>query len=97
MSPYGIIMCIFGVMIILFGFSYYRGNKELLPVRYHGPRTKSYLKYLGKVTMVVGISPIISGLISCIPSLEDTIIPVIILILGIIITLIISIRIFHEE
>ena len=47
--------------------------------------------------MVVGIVPIISGGVASFPGLGDTIIPVIVLILGIIIAFIVSIRIFHEE
>lgn len=97
MNPYGILMLIFGGMIILFGFSYYRGNKDLLPIRYHGPKTKSYLKYLGKVTMTVSLAPILSGLISFIPGIGESIIPVIVLIVGFIIIIIISIKIYKLE
>ena len=97
MNPYFILMFIFGVLIILFGFSYYLGKTSLLPLRYHGSLKKSYLKYLGKVTMSVGIVPIISGIVSCIPIFSDSFIPAIILILGVILVLIVACRFFPKD
>lgn len=97
MNPFFILMLLFGILIILFGFSYYRGKTSLLPAQYHGSLKKSYLKYLGKVTMSVGTVPIISALISCIPIFSDSLIPVIVLIVGVIIILIIASKRFPKN
>lgn len=97
MNPFFILMFIFGILIILFGFSYYKGKTILLPAQYHGSLKKSYLKYLGKVTMSVGTVPIISALISYLPIFSDSLIPVIVLIVGIIIVLIIASKRFPKD
>ena len=79
MTNFGILMLIFGVLIILFGIYVYTGHDDLLGRGYYKKESKEYLRYLGKTIIFVGISPIISGIITFFVD-ENSIIPIIILI-----------------
>ena len=63
-NGFGILMIIFGIVTTIYVFLIYRGHSSLLPMTYHGKKTKSYLNYLGKSIMIVSISPIITGIVS---------------------------------
>ena len=78
MAGFGILMIILGIGIILAGLYTYTGHySELLFWRSHMKNvSKEYLNYVGKVTMCVGLSPIISGILG-LNMEEDSIIPVI--------------------
>ena len=94
MSGYSILMFIFGILIIIFGIYVYTGHDDLLGRGYYKKESKQYLKYLGKTIMLIGLSPIISAIISLI--VGDSIIPIIVLIVLIVLGFIISIKMFKE-
>ena len=97
-NGYFILMMIFGVSIFLYGLDICVSKNPVLPIRYHGKRTRSYLKYLGKTTMTISIAPILSGLVSL---LGDSGIIVLLsgltLILSFIVGIIISIKVYKED
>lgn len=94
MVGYGILMIVFSIGIFLCGMYLAKGHKsELLLWRSNVKHmTIDEVKYAGKVTMAVAIAPVISGIISFF--YEDSIVPVIVLIVSIILFLIIAIKIF---
>jgi len=95
MTNYAILMFIFGIIILLVGIGIYVGKKELLPIRYYGKITKNYLKYLGKIIMLVGLSPIFSAVVALFCD-ENSILPMLILIIFFIINLVIGIKKIKE-
>ena len=95
MVGYGILMIVFGVMVMLCGIYLSCGHKsELLlwksNVKY---MSTSDVKYAGKVTIATSLAPIISGILAFFYS-EDSIIPVIVLFASIILFLALAIKIF---
>ena len=97
MNGLSILLIIFGVLIILAGLSLLKGKKTdfnalLLWKTNIKHLTKEQISYAGKVTMITGLSPIISGIFAMI--FEESIIPVIVLITTSILFLIIGIKLF---
>lgn len=76
MNPFSILMFIFGIAIILGGISIYRGNTYLLWRTYHKkPPVKSDLRYIGRVTMLVSLAPIVSGIVALFGDIDKMMIP----------------------
>ena len=93
MYGYSILMLIFGICIILAGLYIRAGNNsEILLWRTHLKNpSKKELAYIGKITMIIGLAPIISS-VSGVLVAEESILPIIILILSMIILLILSVK-----
>ena len=91
MTNFAIIMLVFGFTIVLAGFSIYRGHDGLLWRGYYKKRSKAYLKYLGRATMLIGLVTMISGSTGFFFE-EGSIIPVILLLAGIALTFYIYIK-----
>lgn len=95
---YCILMIIFGVLIFLYGLQIYASKNPVLPAKYHGKRTKSYLKFYGKAVITVSPAPILSGLVSL---LGDSgiimILSLVTLVLFFIIGIVISCKLYKEE
>lgn len=71
MNPFSILMFIFGVAIILGGFSVYRGNTYLVWRTYHTkPPVKKELRYIGRVTMFTSLCPFITGIVALIVDMD---------------------------
>lgn len=68
MSGFQILMFIYGMLIFLYGYYIYKSKHPYIP-KLHGKATKKYYKYVGKTTMLVSISPIMTALIS---SVDDS-------------------------
>ena len=96
MNGYFILMIIFGILIILSGIYVYTGHDGILWRGYYRKASREYLRYIGKTIMLVGTSPIISGIVSIIVE-ENSLIPVIILIGLVIIDFAISIKFFSVD
>lgn len=62
---YSIFMSIFGLLIFLYGFYIFNSKHPFVP-RLQKKQTRKYYKYLGKVVMIISVSPIISALIAAI-------------------------------
>ena len=97
MIGYAILMIIFGLIVMICGFYLVRGNKGdfsnvLLWKTDASKMSVDEVKYAGKITMIVAISPIISGIIAFF--FEDSIIPIIVLFVLLISLLILSIKLF---
>lgn len=93
MNGYSILMLIFGIMIILMGIYIYTGHTDLIPRRYYHKGLKTSLKDLGSTTIIVGFSPILSGLVSLFIDIDKYyIIPVLVLIISAILGFIIAIK-----
>ena len=96
MKNFAILMLIFGVLIILFGLYIYTGHDALLARGYYKKKSKKYLRYLGKSVIVTSLAPIISGISAFIVK-DDSLIPVIILIVSFIIIFFIISKHFKES
>ena len=97
MTNYSILMFIFSVLIILAGIHIYRGHDDLLGRGYYKKESKAYLKRLGKITIIIGLSPLLSGISAIIINNDNSIIPIIVLILSIILGFILSIKYINKE
>ena len=95
MNPYAIIMFIFGIVIFLVGISIYKGNDTLLIRGYYKKGTKAYLRFVGRTTMTVSLSPVLSAISSII--IDNTIIAMLVLIISAVICFYISIKIGVEK
>ena len=95
MNPYAIIMFIFGIFIFLAGLSIYKGNDTLLARGYYKKGTKSYLRFVGRTTMMISFSPILSGISSII--IDNIIIAMIVMIIVFILGFYISIKMGVEK
>ena len=98
MAGFGILMIVFGLIIVLSGLYLVICNKKdfasvLLWKSNVNKMSVREVQYAGKVTMTVGLAPIISGIVALLLK-EESIIPVILLIFLIVLFLIISIKIF---
>ena len=91
MKGYAVLFFIFGILIILMGIYIYTGHDDLLIRGYYKKRSKAYLKYLGKVVIIVGFCPIISA-ISALIIKEDSFIPFLILIVSVILSFVFSVK-----
>lgn len=65
MNPYFYLMLIFGVIIFLYGVCVMIDKHPLIPKYYKKTISKSYRFYIGKTLMLVSLSPILSGIVSC--------------------------------
>ena len=54
-----ILMGIFSICIFIYGLYIFSSKNPSLPYTYHGRRDKKYLKYLGKMTMISSLIPIV--------------------------------------
>ena len=93
----GILFVVFGIIVFIAGLYLTIGNKGdfsqvLLWKSNVKKMTKNEVAYAGKVTMFVSLSIIISGIVALF--LEESFIPVIVLLVTFIIFLIIGIKIF---
>ncbi len=68
MGGFQIIMFIYGILIFLYGYYIYKSKHPYIP-KLHGKTTKKYCKYVGKTTMLVSISPLMTSLVS---SIDDS-------------------------
>ena len=91
MTYYVIIMIVFGLLVILSGFHIYKGHDTLLWRGYYKKRSKGYLKYVGKLTMLIGLVMIITN-ISGLFFEEMSFIPILLMIIGIVLSFIIYIK-----
>jgi uncharacterized protein YacL len=97
MEGLGILLIIFGMLVLFAGVYLATGKKGdftqvLLWKNNVKKMTENEVVYVGKVTMLVSLSLIISGLLSL--YLEESFIPIIVLITSFVILLIIGIKIF---
>ncbi len=97
MVGYAILMIIFGVIIILAGLYLIKNSKgdfsNVLLWKSNVKRMSvDEIKYAGKVTMATGLAPILSGIVAFF--FEESIIPIIILGVLLILFLVIAIKIF---
>ena len=99
MNPFSILMFVFAIGIFLGGLSVFNGNTFLLYKTYHKkPPVKSELRYIGRVTMLVSLAPVFSGLVALIGDEEIMFLPAsVTLIISFILLLIIGIKIFKSE
>ena len=98
MINFGILMIIFGSLVLLAGlYLVYNSKGDFASVLLWKSNTKNMTKkeisYAGKVTMVTSLSLIISGIISLFCQ-EESFIPIIILLISFIVFLITAIKIF---
>ena len=98
MVGYGLLMIIFGACIMLAGLYLIKCNKGdfsqvLLWKSNVKKMTVDEVKYAGKISIAVGLGPILSGIVSFFFS-EDSIVPIIVLIVSIILFLILAIKTF---
>lgn len=63
MGGFQILLIIYGLLIFLYGYYIYKSKHPYIP-RLRGKATKKYYKYVGKTTMLISISPIMTALIS---------------------------------
>lgn len=94
MEYFSILMIIFSICIFLYGFHIFKSKNPYLPYTYHGKRTKSYYKYLGKVTMIVSLAPLISGLSIII--IDNILFSMLLFIVVLILCFFFSIKYFYE-
>ena len=64
MFEYSILMIIFGVAIFLYGIYIYCAKNPFIPKSNVSKVTKSYKKYVAKITLIVSVGPILSGLVA---------------------------------
>jgi len=97
MSGFAVLMFIFGILIFLMGIYIYTGHDNFIGRGYFKKESRAYLRYMGKIVMLLALSPILCGISLCIGNLEETIIPVIILIISFIIFIIIGVTCFKKS
>lgn len=92
MEGFGILMIIFGAILSICGIDIYRGhNRELLLWRGYNPnRTKRELRQIGRALLIISSCLIITGIISLFFE-EDSIIPIIILVVSLTLGIVLSI------
>ena len=95
MNPFSILMIIFGILIILVGYLVYKGHDEYLSRGYYKKESKLYLRFVGKTTMVVGLSPILSGIVAIL--VDSILISSLVLVISMIIFFIIAVKIFNKD
>lgn len=95
MINFGILMIIFGTMVMLAGIYLALGHKsELLLWKSNVKKlTKEEVSYAGKVTIATSLSLVITGIISLFFQ-DESFIPIIILLITFIVFLITAIKIF---
>ena len=98
MAGFGILMIVFGIVIMFAGLYLVKKSRGdfssvLLWKSNVKKMTVSEIKYAGKVTMSVALAPIISGIVALFIK-NDSIIPIIVLVITMILFLIISLKIF---
>ncbi len=94
MEYFSIFMIIFSVCIFLYGFYIFKSKKPYLPYTYHGKRTKAYYEYLGKITMVVSLTPLLSA--TCVLFTNSVLVFMSVFIGTFIIIMFLCIKYFHE-
>ena len=87
-----ILMGIFSICIFIYGIYIYMSKNPSLPYTYHGRRDRDYLKYLGKMTMLSSLIPIICTFIFCF--ISNIIISFILSIVFCILVFVLGIKIF---
>jgi|SRR5690554_3149932 len=96
MNPYAIIMFIFGIIFIIVGVLIYFGRAELIH-KYHQSKVKDkngYSKAVGKGIISIGLTLIISGIISLFDKVNNIeLISIALLMVGLIICFIILYKI----
>lgn len=60
-----ILMGIFSICIFIYGLYIFMSKNPSLPYTYHGSRDRNYLRYLGKMTMLSSLIPIVCTCIFC--------------------------------
>ena len=55
MRECGILFAILGILVCLMGIYVYSGHNDFFPKLYSVPDDKNYLKYLGKIIIIVGL------------------------------------------
>ena len=98
MMEFGILMIVFGFFIALAGLYLVKKSKSdftnvLLWKSNVKKMTVKEIKYAGKVTMFVALAPVITGIVALFMQ-EDSIIPIIVLVVMMVLFLIIAIKIF---
>jgi uncharacterized membrane-anchored protein len=90
-------MIVFGVLLFIAGLYIYTGhNSEILLWRGYNPnRTKKELKQIGTGVIVIGLSPLISG-ITALFFEDDSIIPLIVMFIIMIIAIIIAVKLYKK-
>ncbi len=97
MSNFGLLMIIFGLFIMFAGVYLALSNKgsftEVLLWKSNSRKmTREEIAYVGKIVMLVSLSPIITGILAI--SFEGIIIPITVLLISFILFLIIGIKLF---
>ena len=87
-----ILMGIFSICIFIYGIYIYMSKNPSLPYTYHGRRDRDYLKYLGKMTMLSSLIPIVCTCIFCF--ISNIIISFILSIIFCILVFVLGIKIF---
>lgn len=94
MNGYAVLMFIFGLLIFIYGLDVYFAKNPLIP-RYYGKSiSKKYKQYVGKILMVVAISPVLSGIVSY---TDNFLLTISVLIVSFIFLLVLTIKIFNKE
>lgn len=94
MEYFSILMIIFSFCIFLYGFYIFKSKNPSLPYTYHGKRTKVYYEYLGKITMVVSLVPLFSGV--CIIFIDNILLSMLLFVVVLILCFFFSIKFFQE-
>ena len=70
MSPLFYLMIILGVCMFLYGACVMIDKHPLIPKYYKKTISKSYRFFIGKTLMLVSLSPVLCGLVSCLGDSE---------------------------
>ncbi len=54
MENAAVLFAIFGMLVVLVGIYVFKGHSDIFPRKYSVPNDKEYLKFLGKVIVIVG-------------------------------------------
>ena len=95
-----VLMLVFGVCIFLFGLQLCVSKHPYVPYRIQPsiPKRKSYLPYLGKIVMLVSLSPVLGGCVSLLGDSGLVMFLTVLTITGSFVGLILlGIKIFHEK
>ena len=98
MNPFFILMMIFGICIFLYGLDIYVSKNPIIPRYYKKTISKSYRHYVGSFVMLVSLSPILSGIVSCFGDSNLIVfLSMFTLIASFIILLVVGMKIFKEK
>lgn len=98
MHGYSVLMLIFGICIFLIGIYVYTGHySQILFARSHMKNPgKEYLKYLGKIILLVSTAPIISAISGFFLS-ENSFIPMLILVILFEVEMYLGVKYFKKQ